>query len=444
MFLDIFEFCVLDDFFRFSKKSGFGVFLVYPPMASVLLSASVERCFVSRMRDFFCWKYTETSIFLEKFIGQWVPDRNGREIARNIEKKIISIFKTWQKMVTKFGQFKKLKCPNFVNCPNFVTIFSCVLKMKIIFLISLAIPCPTRSGIHWQINFSQKIDDSVYFQKKKIHNWREEKGPGTLLFSSLVVENIQSRQFFLEKLIGKWILYRDGRGIARDVKKNYFHFQNATKNGNKVGTIDKLGTFQLFKLSKLCYHFLSSFKNENYFFYIPRNPLPIAVRNSLTNQFFQTKLRFSIFSTKKGKTEEKRRVISTFFYCPDFVTIFCQVLKMEIFFFDIPSIPPPIAVQNSLTNQFFQKKLMFLYIFNKQKKLGHVYIGISILVIPGHVTSYLLRSNPPPLSHTHMHIYTSWRYTCFKEFSFKTPFHFIKSRFFVIVFYIYVMLCILG
>ena len=32
--------------------AGLGVFLVHPPMASVLLSASVERCFVSRMRDF--------------------------------------------------------------------------------------------------------------------------------------------------------------------------------------------------------------------------------------------------------------------------------------------------------------------------------------------------------------------------------------------------------
>ena len=35
--------------------SGFWVFLVHPPMASVLLSASVERCFVSRMRDFFLY-----------------------------------------------------------------------------------------------------------------------------------------------------------------------------------------------------------------------------------------------------------------------------------------------------------------------------------------------------------------------------------------------------
>ena len=39
-------------FFRFSKKLGFEVFLVHHTMVSVLLSASVERCFVSRTRDF--------------------------------------------------------------------------------------------------------------------------------------------------------------------------------------------------------------------------------------------------------------------------------------------------------------------------------------------------------------------------------------------------------
>ena len=43
----------MDDFFRFSKNSGFWVFLVHPTVVSVLLSASVERCFVSRMRVFF-------------------------------------------------------------------------------------------------------------------------------------------------------------------------------------------------------------------------------------------------------------------------------------------------------------------------------------------------------------------------------------------------------
>ena len=42
----------MDDFFRFSKNLGLSVFLVHPTVVSVLLSASVESCFVSRMRDF--------------------------------------------------------------------------------------------------------------------------------------------------------------------------------------------------------------------------------------------------------------------------------------------------------------------------------------------------------------------------------------------------------
>ena len=124
---------------------------------------------------FCCWKYTETSIFLVKLIVQWIPDCDGRGIARVI-KKIILIFKTWQKMVTKFGQFKKLKC-------------------------------------------------------------------------------------------------REGSQLCK--------------------------FSQLCKLSQLCYHFLSRFENENIFFYIPSNPQPIAVRNSLTNQFYQKNLRFCIFSKKR-------------------------------------------------------------------------------------------------------------------------------------------------
>ena len=115
-----------------------------------------------------------------------------------------SIFKTWQKMVTKFGQFKKPKWP-----------------------------------------FS------------------------SLQFCTFFCENIQNPHFFLEKLLGQWIPDRDGRGIARDIKKKYFHFWNATKNSNKVGTIYKVGTFKLFKLSKLCFHSLSSFEYVNNFFGYP-------------------------------------------------------------------------------------------------------------------------------------------------------------------------------
>ena len=44
--------------------AGFGVFLVHPPMVSVLLSASVERFSVSRMRDFLVYYG-----FLDFFIG---------------------------------------------------------------------------------------------------------------------------------------------------------------------------------------------------------------------------------------------------------------------------------------------------------------------------------------------------------------------------------------
>ena len=50
--LDIFEFFRFGLFFPFKKKLGFWVFLVHPTVVSVLLSASVERFDVSRMRDF--------------------------------------------------------------------------------------------------------------------------------------------------------------------------------------------------------------------------------------------------------------------------------------------------------------------------------------------------------------------------------------------------------
>ena len=53
----------------------------------------------------------------------------------------------------------------------------------------------------------------------------------------------------------------------------------------------------------------------------------------------------------KSRNEEKG---PNFVNCRNFVTIFCQILKMKLIYFDIPSNPPPIAVQISLTNQFYQ------------------------------------------------------------------------------------------
>ena len=119
--------------------------------------------FSSVLHFLFCfWKYTELSIFWEKLIGQWIPHRNGRGIASNI-----SIFKTWQEMVTKFGKLKKLKCPNFVNCPNFVTIFCRILKMKIIFFDIPSNPPPIAVRNSLTNQFYQRYWRFCIFSTKK-------------------------------------------------------------------------------------------------------------------------------------------------------------------------------------------------------------------------------------------------------------------------------------
>ena len=119
---------------------------------------------------------------------------------------------------------------------------------------------------------------------------------------------------FLVKLIGQWIPNGDGQGIARDIKKIVFIFKTRQKMVTKWGQFTKAGpfsTFQLFKLSKLCYYFCWVLKMKIIFLYIPSCPPPIAVRNSLTNQFCQKYWPFCIFSTttKKCKTEMLRRVL---------------------------------------------------------------------------------------------------------------------------------------
>ena len=146
---------------------------------------------------------------------------------------------------------------------------------------------PSRFGIHWPINFTKKKLTFLYiFNKKK---WQVFPGPFSSLqfcLFFLFFWKYTESSIFWEKFIGQKIPDRDGRGIARYIKKNYFNFKNATKMVTKLGQFTQLGpfsTFQLFKLSKLCYHFWSSFGNGNNLFWYSSNPPPIAVRNSLTN-----------------------------------------------------------------------------------------------------------------------------------------------------------------
>ena len=85
-------------------------------------------------------------------------------------------------------------------------------------------------------------------------------------------------------------------------RKNIFIFKTRQKMVTKLGQLTKLGpvsTFQLFKLSKLCYHLLSSFKIKIICLDIHSYPPLIAVWNTLTNQFYQKNWRFCIFSNKQ-------------------------------------------------------------------------------------------------------------------------------------------------
>ena len=57
-----------------------------------------------------------------------------------------------------------------------------------------------------------------------------------LVTFSFFFENIQKHHFF-DKIDWSMNLDGNGQGIARDIKKNYLPFQNATKKGNKVWKI---------------------------------------------------------------------------------------------------------------------------------------------------------------------------------------------------------------
>ena len=69
-----------------------------------------------------------------------------------------------------------------------------ILIWKYFFLIFIAILRPLRSGIHWPINFTQKINVSVYFQKKSDKFFWD---PSFLFsFALFLNENIQNHNFF--------------------------------------------------------------------------------------------------------------------------------------------------------------------------------------------------------------------------------------------------------
>ena len=69
--------------------------------------------------------------------------------------------------------------------------------------------------------------------------------------------------------------------------------------------------------------------------------------------------------------------------CPNFVTIFCRVVKMKKIFIDIPINPRPLPFEIHWPINFTKKNYVSVYF--QQQKIVQVYIGISILVIPDHI-----------------------------------------------------------
>ena len=137
-------------------------------------------------------------------------------------------------MVTKLGQFTNLgpfSTFQFFKlsklCYRFLSSFEIE---NIFFLICLAIPRPSPSGIHLPINLANKIDVSVNFQKKRKSDrfFRYPSQHFSCAFFFFFWKWTET-SIFLVKLIGQWIPNGHGRGIARNIIKKKISFSKLDK-----------------------------------------------------------------------------------------------------------------------------------------------------------------------------------------------------------------------
>ena len=131
---------------------------------------------------------------------------------------------------------------------------------------------------------------------------------------------------------------------AGDIKKIIFIFKMRQKRVTKLGQFTKLGHFSFFKLSKLCSHFLSSFENGNNFFLYPQQSPAHSGPEFIDQSIFPKKIDDFVYFQQQQKNAKLKRREGSFqlFKLSKLFTIFCQVLKIEIFFLISLAIPCPL------------------------------------------------------------------------------------------------------
>ena len=132
----------------------------------------------------------------------------------------------------------------------------------------------------------------------------------------------------------------------------------------KFRQFTKLGHFSFLNCPNVVTIFCQVLRMKIFFFDIPSNAPPIAVRNSLTNQFLQKNIGNSVYFQQQQKMQNWREESFQLFKLSKLYHFFFKFWNWKLLFL-ISSNPPPIAVWISLTNQFFQKKITFLCIFKK-------------------------------------------------------------------------------
>ena len=124
----------------------------------------------------FFWKYTESSIVVEKLVGQWIPDCNWRGIAGNIKKiyfhfhnlkkngnKVWTIYKAEMSQLCKLSQF----------CYNFLSRFE---NENISFWYPLLFPTHSSLEIIDQSIFPEKLMILYIFKKRKNAKLKRREG----------------------------------------------------------------------------------------------------------------------------------------------------------------------------------------------------------------------------------------------------------------------------